>query len=220
MSSQTLNLTPKLYNYLLNRSLREAPILQKLRIDTARLSTYKMQISPEQGQFMGLLIELLQAKKTLDMGTYTGYSALVVALALPHDGKVVACDVSEEWTAIAKRFWQEANMQNKIQLHLAQALETLEQLLKNGEAETFDFAFIDADKTNYDAYYEKSLQLLRRGGLIAIDNVLWGGEVANTHNHEASTEAIRALNLKLLNDERVSLSMIPIGDGLSLARKR
>ena len=195
MSFQTLNLTPQLYDYLQKVSLRESSVLKKLREKTAQLPTYKMQISPEQGQLMALLVELLNAKKTLEIGTYTGYSALVVALALPQDGKVVACDISEEWTNIAKQFWHEATVQNKIQLCLAPALDTLQQLLDEGEAETFDFAFIDADKANYDAYYENSLQLLRRGGLIAIDNVLWSGAVADPLAHVAPTweDATRAV---------------------------
>ena len=220
MSSDTLNLTSSLYDYLRNNSLREPSVLKKLRDETHHLSSYKMQISPEQGQLMALLVEILGAKKTLDIGTYTGYSALIVAQALPADGKVIACDINVEWTAIAKRFWQEAGLAHKIDLRLAPALETLQALLDSGEAETFDFAFIDADKNNYDHYYEKSLMLLRRGGLAAIDNVLWGGSVADPDIHDLATESIRALNAKLLNDKRISLSMIPIGDGLTLACKR
>lgn len=220
MSTKTLNLTPGLYEYLLSTSLREQPVLQALREETYRSTDFNMQISPEQGQFMALLMELLGARKTLDIGTFTGYSALAVALALPMDGKVIACDVNAEWTAIAKQFWQKAGMADKIELRLAPALETLQGLLDQGEASTFDFAFIDADKANYAEYYEKALQLLRRGGLIAIDNVLWGGDVANPTVNDASTRAIRALNKKLLLDERVTISLLPIGDGLTLARKR
>jgi caffeoyl-CoA O-methyltransferase len=179
-----------------------------------------MQISPEQGQFMRLLIQLIGAKKTLEVGVFTGYSSLSVALALPADGKIIACDVSEEFTAIARRYWQEARVAEKIDLRLAPALETLDELLATGQAKTFDFAFIDADKENYDAYYERSLQLIRPGGLIAIDNVLWSGRIADPHIQDESTQAIRALNQKLRNDERVTLSLIPIGDGLTLALKR
>ncbi len=179
-----------------------------------------MQIAPEQGQFMALLIELLGATKTLEIGVFTGYSSLRVALALPPNGKIVACDVSEEYTAIARRYWQTAGVADKIDLRLAPALETLDQLLASGQAETFDFAFIDADKQNYEGYYERSLQLVRRGGLIAIDNVLWSGQVANPQDQDNSTLAIRAFNDKLHHDERVSLSLVPIADGLTLAFKR
>lgn len=220
MSTETLNLTRPLYEYLQRMSLREHPILKELRAETHKLSSYVMQISPEQGQFMGLLIELLQAKKTLDIGTFTGYSALAVALALPADGHVIACDLDKQTTDVAKHFWAKANVSHKIDLHLAPATDTLDTLLANGAAGTFDFSFIDADKRNYDAYYEKSLLLVRQGGLIAIDNVLWSGRVADSGDDEPNTRAIRELNQKLLHDERVTLSMLSIGDGLTLARKR
>jgi predicted O-methyltransferase YrrM len=220
MSGESINLTPALYAYLQKVSLREPDVLKKLREETHKLSNYNMQISPEQGQFMALLMELMGGKKTLDIGTFTGYSALAVALAIPSQGKVITCDVSEEWTTIAKKYWQLAGVENKVQLKVAPALETLQQLLDEGEAESFDFAFIDADKLNYSNYYEKSLALLRRGGLIAVDNVLWDGQVADEHYQDESTKAIRALNEKICHDERVSVSMIPIGDGLTLARKR
>ncbi len=220
MSSESINLTPALYAYLQKVSLREPEVLLKLREETHYLSNYIMQISPEQGQFMALLMELIGAKKTLDVGTFTGYSALAVALALPPQGKVITCDVSEEWTKIAKKYWDMSGVADKVHLRLAPALDTLQQLLDNGEAMSFDFAFIDADKGNYLQYYEKSLALLRRGGLIAVDNVLWDGRVADNHCQDESTKAIRALNNKMSHDERVSISMIPIGDGLMLARKR
>jgi predicted O-methyltransferase YrrM len=220
MSSESINLTPALYAYLQKVSLREPEVLKKLREETHHWSNYIMQISPEQGQFMALLMELIGAKKTIDVGTFTGYSALAVALALPPQGKVISCDVSEEWTSIAKKYWDMAGVANKVHLKLAPALDTLQQLLDNGEAESFDFAFIDADKGNYSHYYEKSLALLRRGGLIAVDNVLWDGKVADTHSQDESTKAIRELNKKISDDERVSISMLPIGDGLTLARKR
>ena|SRR3990167_9629579 len=220
MSSQTLNLTPALYQYLQEVSLREHPVLKKLRDETSKLPTFNMQISPEQGQFMGLLVELIQAKKTLDIGTYTGYSALAVAFALPDDGKVITCDISADFTDIAKKFWTKANMIHKIDLQLAPALSTLQTLLDQGEGGTFDLAFIDADKNHYLDYYEKSLMLLRQGGLIAIDNVLWGGDVICPEVQDASTRAIRALNQYVFKDERVSISMLSIGDGLTLARKR
>jgi len=220
MSTQTLNLTPAVYDYLLRVSLREHPVLTQLREKTHEMTGYEMQISPEQGQFMALLIELLGAKKTLDIGTFTGYSALVVALALPPDGQVTACDVSEESAKVARSFWKQAGVENKIDLHLAPALDTLDALIKDGQAGSFDFAFIDADKANYPAYYEKALTLLRPGGLIAVDNVLWSGRVADDFDQEKSTQVIRQLNKQLHQDERVTLSMVPIGDGLTLARKR
>ena len=220
MPKQSIGLDNQLYNYLLSVSLREPEILEKLRQETANHPRSGMQISPEQGQFMSLLVQLIGAKKTLEVGVFTGYSSLSVALALPADGKIIACDVSEEFTAIARRYWQEAGVANKIDLRLAPALETLDQLLATGQAETFDFAFIDADKENYDGYYERSLQLIRPGGLIAIDNVLWSGQVADEQNQDESTQAIRALNEKLHHDERVTLSLVPIADGLTLAIKR
>lgn len=219
MSAETINLTPKLYNYLLDNSLREPSVLKQLRDATSTLTGARMQISPEQGQFMQMLVELLAAKKTLDIGTFTGYSALVVALALPADGKVVTCELSEESTHTAKKFWQEANVLQKIDLRLGPAVTTLQALIDNGEANSFDFAFIDADKANYENYYELSLKLLRKGGLIAVDNVLWDGAVADLNDNEKATVAIRALNKKIHADQRVSISMLPIGDGLTLARK-
>ena len=220
MPKQSIGLDNQLYNYLLSVSLREPEILEKLRQETANHPRSGMQISPEQGQFMSLLVQLIGAKKTLEVGVFTGYSSLSVALALPADGKIIACDVSEEFTAIARRYWLEAGVADKIDLRLAPALETLDRLLATGQAETFDFAFIDADKENYDGYYERSLQLVRPGGLIAIDNVLWSGQVADDQNQDESTQAIRALNEKLHHDERVTLSLVPIADGLTLAIKR
>ncbi|MBD2440422.1 class I SAM-dependent methyltransferase [Nostoc sp. FACHB-110] len=220
MSKQTIGLDSQLYNYLLSVSLREPEVLQKLRYETANHPRGNMQISPEQGQFMRLLIQLLGAKKTLEVGVFTGYSSLSVALTLPADGKVVACDVSEEYTAIAGKYWHLAGVADKIDLRIAPAIETLDHLLATGQAGTFDFAFIDADKENYDGYYERCLQLIRPGGLIAIDNVLWSGDVANPQIQDESTQAIRGINQKLRDDERVNLSLIPIGDGLTLALKR
>lgn len=220
MSDLTLTLTPQVYDYLIDHSLREPKTLADLRDETHKLSDFRMQISPEQGQFMGLLMEILGAKKTLDIGTFTGYSALAVALALPRDGKVMAFDLSEEWTSIAKKFWQKAGMADKIELKLGPASESLNELIKRGENNTYDFAFIDADKANYDTYYEQALQLVRKGGIIAIDNVLWGGKVADASENDESTCCIRELNAKLLQDDRVTISMLPIGDGLTLARKR
>lgn len=220
MSKNTLGLDNQLYDYLLSVSLREPAILQQLRQETDRHPQANMQISPEQGQFMALLVQLLGATKTLEVGVFTGYSSLCVALALPPSGKVVACDLSEEYTQIARQYWQTAGVAHKIELRLAPALETLDQLLATGQAETFDFAFIDADKANYELYYERSLQLVRAGGLIAIDNVLWSGRVAEPQEQERSTQVIRAFNDKLHQDPRVSLSLVPIADGLTLALKR
>lgn len=218
MSNRTINLTPEVYTYLCQVSLRESPVLKQLRDETAKLPGAVMQIAPEQGQFMAFLLHLLGARKTIDVGTFTGYSALVAAQALPADGKVIACDVSAETSAIAERFWEQAGVAHKVDLRLAPALETL-MALNNTEAGTFDFIFIDADKANYDAYYEQALTLLRRGGVIAVDNVLWGGEVANPHNTETSTQVIRALNQKIHHDDRVEISLVPIADGLTLVRK-
>jgi predicted O-methyltransferase YrrM len=219
MSKQTLGLEQSLYDYLLLASLREPIILTQLRQETSQLPMSRMQISPEQGQFMALLVKLMGAKKTLEIGVFTGYSSLVVALALPADGKIVGCDVSEEFTSIARRYWQEAGVADKIDLHIAPALETLDNLLTAGEAGTFDFAFIDADKGNYENYYEQCLELIRPGGLIVIDNVLWSGKVADPEIQDNQTNKIRAFNRKLHQDSRITLSLVPIADGLSLAMK-
>lgn len=220
MSKKTLGLNEQLYDYLLSVSLREPEILRQLRQETDSHTQARMQIAPEQGQFMALLVQLMGATKTLEVGVFTGYSSLCVALALPPTGKIVACDVSEEYTRIARRYWQAAGVADKIELRLAPALETLDQMLAEDQAETFDFAFIDADKANYEGYYEQLLQLVRPGGLIAIDNVLWSGRVADPEVQNNSTSAIRALNDKLYRDQRISLSLVPIADGLTLALKR
>lgn len=220
MSNKTLGLDDRLHNYLLSVSLREPAVLAQLRQETAQQPMSQMQIAPEQGQFMALLVQLMGAKKTLEVGVFTGYSSLVVALALPPDGQLIACDVSQEYTAIARRYWQQAGVSHKIDLRLAPALETLDDLLAEGQANTFDFAFIDADKSNYDNYYERALQLLRSGGLIAIDNVLWSGRVADPDVQDNRTQQIRQLNQKLRQDERVTISLVPIADGLTLTLKR
>ncbi len=219
MTNQSLGLEQNLYEYLLSVSLREPEILAQLRQETAQHPMARMQIAPEQGQFLALLVQLTGAKKTLELGVFTGYSALVVALALPSAGRVVACDVSEEFTAIAHRYWQQAGVADKIDLHIAPALETLDKLLQAGEAGSFDFAFIDADKSSYENYYERSLQLIRPGGLIAIDNVLWSGRVADPQIQDNRTKKMRVFNQKLHQDSRVTLSLIPIADGLTLVRK-
>jgi predicted O-methyltransferase YrrM len=219
MSNKYTALDERLYEYLQAVSLREHEALRRLREETAGMERAGMQIAPEQGQLMQLLVRLLGARKTLEVGVFTGYSSLAVALALPADGRVVACDVSEEWTRVARRYWREAGVEDKIDLRLAPALETLDRLLAGGQAGTFDFAFIDADKANYEAYYERALELVRAGGLVAIDNVLWSGLVADPAATDEDTEAIRALNLKLRDDERVALSLLPVADGLTLALK-
>lgn len=215
MSDNTINLTPDLYAYYQNISLREPKSLQKLRQQTHKMSMGHMQISPEQGQFMQFLVKLIKAKRTLEIGCFTGYSAMTVALALPENGKVITCDINAEWTKLAKKYWEMGKVSHKIELRLAPALETLQKLRKN----SFDFAFIDADKKNYDAYYEQCLRLVRIGGLIAIDNVLWDGKVADEKYQDENTQAIRALNAKILKDKRVEMSMLPIGDGLTLVIK-
>ena len=220
MTRRTNHLPDDLYRYLLDVSVREADVLRRLREETATLPNANMQIGPEQGQFMGLLVELIGAKYALEVGTFTGYSALAVAMALPFDGRVIACDLSEEWTSIGRPFWEEAGQAHKIELRLGPAIDSLDGLLAQGRAGGFDFAFIDADKGGYAAYFERCLQLVRRGGLIAIDNTLWEGKVVDAEVTDEDTEAIRRFNEKLKDDERVSLSLVPIGDGLPLARKR
>ncbi len=220
MSNQSIGLSDCLYQYLLANSLREPEILTRLRQETAAHPLVDMQISPDQGQLMGLLVQLIAAKKCLEIGVFTGYSSLIVALNLPPDGKLIACDVSTEFTSIASKYWQEAGVTDKIDLYIAPALETLDRLLTEDNAETFDFAFIDADKNNYSAYYEKCLQLIRPGGLILIDNVLWYGRVADPKmDHDKRTQSIKKINHKIHNDNRVQISLIPIGDGLTIARK-
>ncbi len=219
MSRRSIDLTDKVYDYLLDNSLREKPLFRKLRQVTAKMPMAGMQISPEQGQFMALLVELIGAKKAIEIGTFTGYSSLSVASAMPPDGHLWCCDVSEEFTSVARSFWKLAKVDKKITLTLAPATKTVAKLIKKHKG-TFDFAFIDADKANYDAYYEGALKLLRKGGLIAIDNVLWGGRVADPKRKDADTKAIRKLNAKIQKDKRVTASLLPIGDGLTLARKR
>jgi caffeoyl-CoA O-methyltransferase len=217
--NRTLNLDDSLYAYVLAHSLREHPAQAALREATKSHPHAGMQIGPEQGQFMALLVRLIGARRTIEIGVFTGYSALSVALALPGDGYVLACDVSDEYTRIGRPYWQQAGVAHKIDLRLAPARDTLDARLANGEACTFDFAFIDADKTSYDDYYERCLRLTRAGGLIAIDNVLWSGSVAKPAT-SADTAALQALNDKLHRDERIDLALLPIGDGLTLARKR
>lgn len=220
MSNRSIGLEPALYDYLLAASLREAPVLARLRAETARHPKVNMQIAPEQGQLMALLVRLVGARRCIEVGVFTGYSSLAVALALPPDGRLVACDISEDYTAIARRYWAEAGVAERIDLRIAPAAATLDALLAEGGAGRYDFGFIDADKEGYPAYYERLLELLRPGGLIAVDNTLWDGDVADPANQAPDTVAIRAFNARLRDDERIDLSLVPIGDGLTLARKR
>jgi predicted O-methyltransferase YrrM len=220
VTRRTNPLSDELYRYLLDVSLRDRDVLRRLREETSGMEHSNMQIGPDQGQLMGLLLELVEARNVLEIGTFTGYSALAMALHLPEDGRLVTCDVSEEWTSVGRRYWEEAGVAGKIDLRLGPAADTLEALLTDGRAGSFDFAFIDADKGGYETYYELVLRLLRRGGLVAVDNTLWEGKVADPEARDPDTEAIRAFNRKLKDDERVTLSLVPIGDGLTLARKR
>ncbi|HSR55343.1 MAG TPA: class I SAM-dependent methyltransferase [Alphaproteobacteria bacterium] len=219
MSTRTLTLDDDLYRYLIDVSVRETPIQRRLREETAKLEMARMQIAPEQGQFMALLVMLMGARKTLEVGVFTGYSTLCVAAALPDEGQVIACDVSDEWTSVARRYWKEAGLDGKIDLRLAPAAETLDSLIEKGEKGQFDFAFIDADKENYARYYEQCLQLVRPGGLIAVDNTLWSGSVIDSDDQSNETNSIRELNEALRKDSRIRLSLVPIGDGLTLALK-
>ena len=221
MSNQSIGLSDSLYQYLLANSVHEPEILAKLRAETAQHPLVNMQISPEQGQLMGLLVQLIGAKKCLEVGVFTGYSSLAVALNLPDDGQIIACDVSDEFTSIARKYWQEAGVSHKISLYIAPALATLDRLILNGESGTFDFAFIDADKNNYGAYYDRCFQLVRQGGLILVDNVLWYGRVADpAMDNDKRTQAIKQINQQIYCDDRVQISLIPIGDGLTIARKK
>src|SRR5215469_13180893 len=220
MSNRTISMTDDLYAYLLGASRREPDLLKRLRDETAKRQDARMQISPEQGQFMQFLVKLTDARRCIEVGVFTGYSSLAVALGLPADGRILACDVSKEFTDVARRYWKEAGVERKIELKLAPALKTLDASLKAGEAGRYDFAFIDADKANYANYYERILKLLRPGGLVLVDNVLWSGRVLDKGDQSEDTVAIRTFNQALLKDERVDVSMLSIGDGLTLARKR
>lgn len=220
MSTQDLTITDELWEYMRRVTLREPDVLRRLREETAQLPNSNLQISAEQGQFMALLMHLIGARRTIEIGVYTGYSALAVAQALPDDGRVIACDINEEWTAIGRRYWREAGMDRKIDLRIGQALGTLDDLIASGEGSRFDFVFIDADKTNYANYYERALVLLRPGGLIAVDNVLWYGRVIDASVDDPDTRAIRVLNEQLKADDRVWLSMLAVRDGLTLACKK
>lgn len=220
MTNRTLNLDDNLYQYLLDVSLRETPLLKRLRDETAQLATAQWQIAPEQGQFMALLVQLTGARRILEIGTFTGYSALCMAAAMPADGQLICCDLPGDYNAIARRYWQEAGLLERIELRLAPALETLNALERGGQAERFDLIFIDADKANYPVYLEHALVLARQGGLILFDNVLWSGQVLEQSPDSADTRAIQALNRTLKRDRRVDLSLLPLGDGMTLCRKR
>ena len=220
MSNRTIYLNDTLYEYLLGVSLREPEVLRELRAETRPMPEADCQISPEQGQFMSLLLRVMGAKRVLEIGTFTGYSSLAMALALPEDGKVITCDRSKAWTDIARRYWKKAGVERRIELRLGEAEEVLSQLARDGGRGGFDFAFIDADKTNDGKYFEQCMDLVRAGGLIAIDNTLWSGRVADRAKRDADTRAIRAFNAERLKDQRIDLSLVPIADGLTLCRKR
>lgn len=219
LSNRTLSVDDRLYDYLLSVSLEEPELLNQLRDETSNIEYSEMQIAPEQGQFMSLLVRLTGARRALEIGTFTGYSSISIASALPEDGELVCCDDSDEWTGMARKYWHLAGLENKISLHLQDATKTLQTLIDEGNAGGFDFVFIDADKQNYPAYYELSLKLLRNGGLMAVDNTLWGGDVANPENTEPGTRAIRRFNEMVKDDKRVIKSLVPIGDGLTLIYK-
>jgi predicted O-methyltransferase YrrM len=220
MSSSSFLLGETLGAYYAGVAVRETGVFAELRAETAKLPMARMQIAPEQGQLMALLVKLCGARRCIEVGVFTGYSTLAVATALPDGGEVLACDISEEWTAIARRYWRKAGVEGKIRLVLAPALKTLDAELAAGHAGRYDFAFIDADKTAYADYYERCLQLLRANGLIAVDNTLWSGRVADAKVRDADTEALRAFNTKVATDARVDLCLVPIADGLTLLRKR
>jgi predicted O-methyltransferase YrrM len=220
MSNKSIQLDNRLYDYLLSVSLREPGVLRQLREETASHPYGGMQIAPEQGQFMAMLVDLIGARRVLEIGVFTGYSSTCMALALPPDGRLMALDLSVEYTETARRYWQLAGVAEKIELRLGPALASLDRLIEDGASGSFDLAFIDADKGHYDAYYERSLRLLRPGGLLLIDNVLWGGKVADPSVDDADTQAIRALNQKIHGDDRVTAVLLPVADGLTISRKR
>ena len=220
MADRTIGISDDLAAYVRELGAREPAVLTRLREATAALPQHRMQVAPEEGAFLAMLVELTGARRCIEVGTFTGYSSTAVALALPADGRLVCCDVSEEWTAIARRHWDEAGVADRIDLRIAPAAETLDGLLADGEEGSYDFAFVDADKTGYDGYYERLLRLVRPGGLIAIDNTLWGGRVLDRDTEDEDTRAIQALNAKLRDDERVSLVLLPLADGVTLARRR
>ena len=220
MSTKTILMDDQLLEYLRQNSVREPDVLQELREETQKLSNSGMQISPEQGQLMAMLVKLVNARKIVEIGTFTGYSSTVMALAMPEDSQLIAFDISEEYTRTARIFWKKAGVDQRVKLVLGNAKESLNDFLQAGEQESVDLAFIDADKSSYAEYYECCLKLIRPGGLILVDNVLWSGQVADASNHDKDTEALRIFNAALSSDQRVDLCMVPIGDGLTIARKR
>jgi predicted O-methyltransferase YrrM len=220
MSRRTTPLTEQLYDYFLEMSVRESDVHRRLREETAKLDGADMQISPEQGQFMTLFVGAMGARKAIEIGTFTGYSALCVAQGLTDDGELIALDIDEEWPSFGKRYWAEAGVGHKIEFRPGPAVDSLDALIEEGREGEFDFVFIDADKRNQEAYYERALRLVRKGGVIAVDNTLWDGKVADPSVHDESTKAIRGFNATVIDDGRVSLSLVPIGDGLTLLRKR
>jgi predicted O-methyltransferase YrrM len=213
-------MTEDVWRYLVDVTVHEPPLLARLRDETARLSDSDMQISPEQGRFLAFLVELIGVRRYLEVGVFTGYSSLAVALALPSDGRIVACDTSDEWTRVARRYWAEAGVESRVELKLGPGAATLQALRDAGAGGSFDLAFFDADKESSLAYFELGLELVRQGGVLAFDNALWGGKVANPAERSASTQSLRELNAKVCADPRVSATLVPIGDGLLLARKR
>lgn len=220
MANKTIGISDELAAYVLKVGAREPDVLARLRQETAAIPQHGMQIAPEEGAFLALLVELTGARRCIEIGTFTGYSSTAVALALPEDGQLICCDISEEWTSVARKYWDQAGVAGKIDLRVAPAAETLDRLLADGEESAYDFAFVDADKTGYDGYYERLLRLLRPGGLIAFDNTLWGGAVLDHDPEDDDTRAIQALNTKLAGDERITLCMLPVADGVTLARRR
>lgn len=220
MSNASVGVPPDLHAYLLRHGVREPDILRRLREETASLPQHDMQIAPEQGALMALLVQLSGARRAIELGTFTGYSSLAVITAMPPDGSIVCCDVSDAWTSVARRYWAEAGVADRVDLRLAPALETLDGLLAGGAAGTFDFAFVDADKRTYPDYHERIVQLLRSGGVVLYDNVFWGGDVIDDTKRDPDTLGVRRLNERLATDERVTISMIPVADGLTIALKR
>ena len=220
MANKTIGISDELAAYVRRVGTREPDVLARLREETSSLPQRGMQVSAEQGALLALLVELIGARRCLEVGTFTGYSSTAVALALPGDGRITCCDVSEEWTSIARKYWSEAGVADRVDLRLGPAADTLDDLLAAGEEGTFDLAFIDADKAGYDGYYERALRLVRPGGLIALDNTLWGGRVIDDDVTDEDTGAIRALNAKLADDQRVTLCLLPVSDGVTLARRR
>jgi predicted O-methyltransferase YrrM len=220
MANKTIGLSDELAAYVVKVGTREPAVLARLREETAAIPQHGMQIAPEEGAFLAMLVELTGARRCIEVGTFTGYSSTAVALALPDDGELVCCDVSQQWTSLARKYWDEAGVAAKVDLRIAPAAETLDQLLADGEEAAYDFAFVDADKSGYDGYYERLLRLVRPGGLIVFDNTLWSGRVLDPNAADEDTRAITTLNAKLADDERISLCLLPVADGVTLVRRR